>query len=142
MRIDGSWELSGDGVTRPMMDVLVQTGDGAWTDVGFLIDSGADRTVFSADLLNRLGLQDRPADQNLSGVGGTVATVLVSTRLRFTTTVGQSVDFPAEFAAFTDQTALDTPVLGRDVLNVFAVVLDRPRNVVCLLHGTESYSTV
>jgi hypothetical protein len=140
MRIDGAWVPGGDGVTRPLVDVLVQTAAGDWIDAQFLLDSGADRTVLSADLLNKLGLGERAADTDLSGVGGSARTVLVRTRLRFTTTAGNTVDFPAEFAAFIDQSALDGPVLGRDVLNVFAVLLDRPNDLICLLHGAGAYT--
>ena len=37
------------------------------------------------------------------------------------------------FAAFTQTESLDMRVLGRDILNLFALIVDRPRDVVCLL---------
>jgi hypothetical protein len=36
--------------------------------------------------------------------------------------------------------ALDMSVLGRDVLNLFAVIVDRGADRVMLLHGAHSYA--
>jgi hypothetical protein len=38
--------------------------------VGFLIDSGADRTVFSADIVELLKLPATEATSSLGGIGG------------------------------------------------------------------------
>ena len=46
----------------------------------------------------------------------------------------------ASYAAFFQEEALDISVLGRDVLNLFAVIVDRPANRVLLLHGADSYA--
>ena len=139
MRVEGEWEPGQDGVPRPSVKAFVQTAGGGWVEVSFLVDTGADRTVFSAELLGRLGGDVRTAVKNLGGVGGETATVFLHTCLRLTSVAGGPVNFRAEFAAFPDPLALDQPVLGRDVLNVFTVVVDRPRRAVCLLHGAEVY---
>ncbi len=138
MRINGSWENGNDGVPRPAIRAQVQDAAGGWVEMWFLLDTGADRTVFSADLLTKLRIPGRPAVENLGGVGGSTPTVFLTTTLRLFATSGP-VNIRAEFAAFTDQAALDQSVLGRDVLNVFTVVVDRPRSAVCLLHGAEVY---
>lgn len=57
MRIDGEWLLFDDGVTRPVIRGLVLTGDGSWLAAEFLVDTGADRTVFSAATLSKLGFK-------------------------------------------------------------------------------------
>jgi hypothetical protein len=56
MLIAGEWWVCDDGVTRPIVAALVQGGDGRFHCERFLVDSGADRTVLSAALLNRTGL--------------------------------------------------------------------------------------
>jgi hypothetical protein len=35
---------------------------------------------------------------------------------------------------------MDISVLGRDILNIFAAIVDRTANRVVLLHGSDSYS--
>ena len=44
-----------------------------------------------------------------------------------------------EFAAFTDPSATDLSILGRDVLNHFDVILSRRRNEVLLLAPNHQY---
>jgi len=39
----------------------------------------------------------------------------------------------------TDPASLDMSVLGRDILNLFAVIVDRPQDVVCLLTQDHVY---
>lgn len=59
MLIAGEWQLCDDGVTRPMVRANVFGADGRPYAEDFLIDSGADRTVFNAALLARLKLPAR-----------------------------------------------------------------------------------
>jgi hypothetical protein len=44
--------------------------------------------------------------------------------------------------AFTELEALDMSVLGRDVMGLFAVIVDRPREVACLLGQGHDYDVV
>jgi hypothetical protein len=44
-----------------------------------------------------------------------------------------------EYAACTQQDMLDMSVLGRDILDLFAVIVDRPQDVVCLIGGHHTY---
>lgn len=48
MRINGEWLLFDDGVRRPVIRGEILTGAGSWEAAEFLVDTGADRTVFSA----------------------------------------------------------------------------------------------
>ena len=50
MRIDGEWHLCADGVPRPVIRAEVLAGSGTWVPARFLLDTGADSTVFSAAL--------------------------------------------------------------------------------------------
>ena len=51
MRVEGSWRFFDDGVVRPVIDAAVATPAGDWQRVMFLLDAGADRTVFDARFL-------------------------------------------------------------------------------------------
>ncbi|MBI3304240.1 MAG: hypothetical protein HYZ72_19420 [Deltaproteobacteria bacterium] len=54
MWVVGERQVCDDGVTRPLVRASVVGGDGGSVAEDFLIDSGADRTVFSVVLLIRL----------------------------------------------------------------------------------------
>ena len=49
MRVNGKWLPCDDGVVRPLIGDLVHLADGREIEVAFLLDAGADRTVFSPD---------------------------------------------------------------------------------------------
>src|SRR5713101_5276535 len=70
MRVNGEWLICEDGVIRPTVTGVVRTPDGQVFEVPFLLDAGADRTVFSADFLSLLiPLRSREAEQiHLAGV--------------------------------------------------------------------------
>jgi hypothetical protein len=56
MRVNDKWLLCDDGVIRPVIQGLVRTGEEQWVEVAFILDAGADRTVFSADFCELLQL--------------------------------------------------------------------------------------
>lgn len=140
MRIDGEWALFDDGVERPIIAGDIKAGNEAWIKGPFLVDTGADRTVFSAATLARLGLQSIIAQDSISGLGGLTASVLVTTQLRLTREDAGKVVFRGQYAAVTVLEALDISVLGRDIMGLFAVIVDKPRNVVCLLGQRHRYT--
>src|SRR5262245_52837533 len=115
---------------------------GSLVEDRFLIDSGADRTVLSADLLTRLALpvSSAPSGHALAGVGGSQGHVLVQTALEIShDDGGGTAIIRGEFAAFTDAAATDLSILGRDVLNLFDVILSRPRSDIELLAAPHRY---
>jgi len=77
MLVIGEWLICEDGVIRPTLAGVVRTPDGQMVDVPFLLDAGADRTVFSADFLDLLmPLQHTEVEQiRLAGVGGSVSSI-------------------------------------------------------------------
>jgi hypothetical protein len=89
-----------------------------------LVDTGADRTVLSANVLQSLNLDletTTPADR-IGGVGGLVDSVSVNTQIRLSRDDSQKAVFRSEYAACTDHEALDMSVLGRDIrANVVAI---------------------
>ena len=139
MRIDGAWCLCDDEVVRPVINCDVLTGTGGWLAVPFQVDIGADCTVLNARTLRAVDLQQHNPHEQLGGVGGAAASVLVETQIRLKSSDRNTIVFKARFAAFTDPEALDMSVLGRDITNLFALIVDRPGAVVCLLGQRHRY---
>ena len=142
MRIVGEWRVCDDVSRRPCVADELPGADGTYSEDDFLIDTCADRTVFGADLLARLGISTTTAtsgDRAFRESAATVRFVLVTTVLELTRDDGGPAHIRGEFAAFTDPTATDLSILGRDVLNHFDVILSRRRNEVLLLAPNHQY---
>jgi hypothetical protein len=52
---------------------------------------------------------------------------------------GGTAVYRGHFAAFMELEALDMSALGRDISNLFALIVDCPRDQVCLLGGGHQY---
>ncbi len=139
MRIDGAWLLCDDQVVRPLIIGEILTTDGSWESAEFLVDTGADRTVFSAPILNKLGLQSIASHEYVSGLGGVAESVVVETQIRFTREDAQKVLFRGQYAAVIQLESLDISVLGRDITGLFSVIVDQSGDVVCLLGQRHRY---
>ena len=142
MLIKGDWLLCADGVTRPVVSVHVTVADGQRHRDHFLIDTGADGTVLSAGFLKELQLPARlpPTGLALSGIGGKGSYVVVKATLEFTRGDGGLMLVRGEFPAFTDPAATEMSILGRDVLDIFDLIVSRRRNAVLLLTGNHQYA--
>ena len=66
----------------------------------------------------------------------------VRTELRLTKADGRPIVLRGEYAAFTEVATLDMSVLGRDVTNIFAVIVDHPGRRVALLAPRHGYQIV
>ena len=141
MLIIGEWQVGDDGVTRPIVRAHVFGADGRLITDDFLIDSGADRTVFSATLIARLQLPARNSQPGLalSGIGGESTFVVMTTVMEFLRDDDGPIRVRGEFAGFTDPTATDLSILGRDVLDHFDVLISRRRNEILLLAPRHRY---
>ena len=142
MRINGEWLLCDDGIVRPVIRGEILAGNGTWQRAEFLVDTGADRTVFSAATLAMLGLQPLITQERIGGLGGVAKSVVVETQIRLTREEAGKVVFRGQYAAVTELEALDISVLGRDITGLFAVIVDRPRDFVCLLRDRHHYTIV
>lgn len=144
MQIDGEWLLCEDGVVRPIVRGEILAGNGSWVPVEFLVDTGADRTVLSLGswVQSRLPSLALAADERLAGLGGVADSVVVDTQIRLTHETGGKVRFRGRYAAVTEPEALDMSVLGRDISGLFAVIVDKSHEVVCLLGQRHSYHIV
>ena len=65
--------------------------------------------------------------------------MLVDTVLEFAIQDGPPARVRGQFAAFTEPTATDLSILGRDVLNHFDLILSRRNNEVLLLAPNHRY---
>ncbi len=63
----------------------------------------------------------------------------MQTTIRLMKDTGEKIQLRGVFPAFPDPEALDTSLPGRDVLDLFAVIVDRPGNWVCLLNQHHHY---
>ncbi len=116
MRISGEWLICDDGLLRPVIPALVQIAGGDWAKVTFLLDAGADRTVFTAEFYGRLqSLQSlATASMRLAGVGGEASIITVETTIGFHTDEGRIITVRGPFGVFTQGESSDLCVLGRD----------------------------
>lgn len=65
--------------------------------------------------------------------------VTVPAQLRLTRNDGIKATFRSQFIGLAEQEALDMSVLGRDILDMFALIADRPRNVLAMISGNHHY---
>jgi hypothetical protein len=144
MRIVGEWLACNDGVTRPAVQAKVRAVDGSFQREVFLIDSLADRTVFGADFLRKLGFAMTSAQDDLSlkGITGECGFAVVRTVIELPCDDGGVAAMRGEFAAFTEASATDMSILGRDILNIFHVILSHQRDEILLLRHDHSYRVV
>lgn len=139
MQARGEWRETAKTVPRPYLHAHIEAHDGSWVDCTFLLDSGADDTVLTADVGRQLGLPLSPATKQLGGIGGAVETREVATRLRITGEAGERFQPVGVFAVFVDDT-LGECILGYNVLMHFAVILDKPADAVRLIRAPSRYT--
>jgi len=64
----------------------------------------------------------------------------VNTHIRLSRDDDQKAVFRGEYSACTDHEALDMSVLGRDILEMFALIVDRRADVVAIVRDQHSYT--
>ena len=139
MRIDGQWYECDDGFVRPVIRGEILSANGRWEPTLFLVDTGADCTVFSAAIFDLLGFEPAETPRHLGGIGGVTDSVQVPTRIRLPRDDGRYAVFHGRFAAVTDLEALDISILGRDIMEMFAVIVDQRNEIVALLAQHHRY---
>jgi hypothetical protein len=140
MRINGEWVRFADGEHLPIVRGQVIALDGTPVETLFLIDTGADRTVLTSDVLEHIGIEAVQTNERIVGVGGRVNSAQVATEIRLRREDGRWISFNGPFWALTEASTLDLSVLGRDILGWFALIVDRPGNTICLLNQRHRYT--
>ena len=102
MRIIGKWHICEDGNTRPVVDITVFDASGIASLEIFLIDTGADCTALSAQLVGKLRLVGKPPspDISLKGITGSGNYVVVNTVMEFLRAEGGPARIRGDMAAF------------------------------------------
>lgn len=142
MLINGEWLLCDDGIERPVIRGEILSGGGFWRSLEFLVDTGADRTILSANVFESLHLPFTAPTEQIGGVGGMVKSIVLTTQIRLTCEDATKVMFRGDYAACTEYESLDMSVLGRDIMAQFAVLVDRSKDMVCLLRERHSFNIV
>jgi len=107
----------------------------------FLIDTGADCSMLTAELAGATGLELVPVapEISLTGLGGVVSYSRADCTLRFTTTEGEPVAVPSRYAVGAPGVA-DSPILGYDLLRHFDLILSRNQGPILLLIDEDGYA--
>ena len=129
------------GILRPYISGFVYSSRRVWLEYAFLVDSGADVTFLHYGSLDELAIDTSNLEvyDDVGGVGGKdVPYIKFSSKLQFIS--GEDVKvFKGDINIFLDPHATDVPLLGRDVLDHFAVLLDCRRSQVLLLDEMAKY---
>src|SRR3974390_1035332 len=109
MVISGSWQQNDDGVTRPVIEIQVVGAGSRSVEEIFLIDSGADRSLFWAGLLDRLEFEESKGakTEKLHGLMGICESRVVNATLILKTREGQNVRINGDFPTTTDPATVD-----------------------------------
>ncbi|MEX2214056.1 MAG: hypothetical protein WD768_08015 [Phycisphaeraceae bacterium] len=139
MRFNGQWFEDTYGDVRPIMTAELLSASDQWVEDEFLIDTGADRTLINDRTFRQLGMVADPPDHPLGGVGSSIESGIVGATLRLRRDDGLHVTFRAPLAVCLSPDLLEMSILGRDILDLFALIVDRPGNVVCMLGQKHRY---
>jgi predicted aspartyl protease len=140
MVISGEWKVEEDGIARPIIEVGVALGNETPVNEPFLVDTGADRSVFTSRLLAKLPQDRTAAGTTLIGLGGQSDSFTLEATIQLETVAGAKVTIRGQFAAIRQGSELDISILGRDVLSNFDTIVSRRRNEVLLLAGNHAYA--
>ena len=80
------------------------------------------------------------SENQIGGLGGVAKAVNITTTIRLFRDDGENALFRSDYIACVDREALDMSVLGRDILELFALVADRSANVLAILRGKHRYA--
>lgn len=138
MRVKGEWRETATTIPRPYVRAFLEAQDGTWVECLFLVDTGADRTLVTADVARRLGRETLLSTRTIMGIGGIVETREVCTTLRLVGVSGRPYNATGSYGVFIDEMNTEC-VLGYDVLNRFAVVFEKRTDTIWLLHPPTGY---
>lgn len=144
MQIPGEWLCSDDGVYRPIVRGRLSAIGGRLVADEFLVDVGADRSVFSAALLAKLDLPVRQPSEDVGmfGAGGQSEFVLVNTLIELETTAGAPARIRGEFAAFAGPETLASACSAAMCLTFFDVIISRRKNEIAILAPNHQYRII
>src|SRR5713226_8465218 len=107
MLVGGVWHQCDDGIIRPVIQAEILAHDNSWRKAPFLLDTGADRTVLSADVLTALRLPPVETDKRIGGIGGVASAVTIETQIRLSHDEKGKVLLRGRYVGVTDKEILD-----------------------------------
>lgn len=141
MQIEGLWQRDSvqSDVVRPVIPakLLVQ---GQELPITLLVDTGADRTVIGSAFARLLADMQQESAESLIGAGGAVDCFFATIRLELRDVGNRPIRFSITCAVLTDPMQGNEHLLGRDLLDYFALLCDRENNRVTLLRPPHHYS--
>jgi hypothetical protein len=142
MIVAGEWYPCPDGITRPIVYGSVSVPDGTMLGIRFLVDCGADQTMFTAWQTRQLVPEGDGTPSRVAGIGGFADSVTVETAVTLGSRGGSSVRLRGRFGGFVASDESELAILGRDVLDQFHVILSRRRDEVLLLFSNHDYQVI
>lgn len=141
MQIDGLWQRDSaqPEIVRPVITakLLIQ---GQELPITLLIDTGADTTVIGSAFANLLADVQQESAKSLVGAGGQVDCFFAPVRLELRDVGNRPIRFSIPCAVLTDPTQSNEHLLGRDILDYFALICDRETDRVTLLRPPHRYA--
>ncbi len=140
MQIEGFWQRDSaqSAILRPVITakLLVQGQELPFT---LLIDTGADSTVIGSAFASLLANVQQERAESLIGAGGQVDCFFAPVRLELRDVSNRPIRFSITCAVLTDPAQGNEHLLGRDLLDYFALICDRESNRVTLLRPPHRY---
>lgn len=142
MRIKGRWVAGADGVERPVFDGHIAASGGVQHAVSFLIDTGADFTVLAPAVAQRLTdvVQPTPTTTLAGGIGGMQPVYEIAVDVLLPTTSGQRARIRGPLPILLTPGVLDLSVIGRNLLDQFTLIYDRPQGLLLLLTAPDTFT--
>ena len=142
MRIEGRWLQGADGVERPVLDGHLAVPGGTQIALSLLIDTGADSTVLAADVVEHLAgvAQPTPTTATAVGIGGAMPMYELVVDLLLSASSGQRARIHGPLPVLLMPGSLELSVIGRDVLDQFTLIYDRPQGVIFLLTPPDTFA--
>ncbi len=141
MRIDGLWQHDPDQpeIVRPVITAKLLV-HGQELPVTLLVDTGADRTVLGAAFADILADAQLETSEAIVSAGGQVDCFLATVRLALPDVNNRAIRFSTPCVVLTDPNQRNEHLLGRDILDYFALICDREAAQVTLLRPPHGYT--
>ena len=123
MKIDGYWQPAIDNpqMLRPVVEAKILTPNDVHT-TWLMIDTGADRTVLGSAFADALRVYQQADDQMLLSAGGVIQSYTADFQIVLPDVAGRGIRFNLQGVVLIDSYQANTHLLGRDILNYFAVI--------------------
>lgn len=141
MQIDGVWQRDPEqpDILRPVIvaNLLIHDQE---LPITLLVDTGADRTVPGSAFAKILDDARQATSESFISAGGRLDCFLAAVRLELQDLNNRPVRFSTSCVVLTDPNHPNEHLLGRDILDYFALICDREAEQVILLRPPHRYA--